>query len=106
MPFAPSTIDGAEVLLTADIGAARRTGRTRHVVDGAVRTDVSHLAIARYPGGDEVYLFSCDDAWEVVTDTCHDDVREALDQARFEYDDAVFARTAGRGPSPPGTAAC
>jgi hypothetical protein len=103
--FVPSTLDGAEVLVTANLEAARRTGRTRHVVDGVVRTDVSHLAIARHPGSDEVYLFSCDAAWEVVADTCHDDVSEAMAQARFEYDGVVFADRE-RDSGDPGTTPC
>jgi hypothetical protein len=82
----PTCIDGAAVLAAADVRAARRTGNTRHLVDGALRVDFSYVAIARYHGSDEVYLLYCDDEWAVVTDTCHDDVRAAVDQARFEFD--------------------
>jgi hypothetical protein len=49
---APTTIDGATVLLMADVRGTRPTGNTRHRVDGVLRTDFSFLVIARYPEDD------------------------------------------------------
>jgi hypothetical protein len=37
-----------------------------------------------------VYLFYCDERWMVITDTLHDDVKAALEQARFEFGDLAF----------------
>jgi hypothetical protein len=32
-----------------------------------------------------VYLFYCDPSWNVITDTWHQDVAAAIDQANFEF---------------------
>ena len=43
------------------------------------------LAICQYDGEDAFYLFSCDSEWRTVTDTWHQTVDEAKNQAEFEY---------------------
>jgi hypothetical protein len=43
------------------------------------------LAICSYEGSDGYYLFYCDSSWESVTDTYHDTIADAKDQAEFEY---------------------
>jgi hypothetical protein len=46
----------------------------------------SALAVARYDDPSSgFYLFSLDEHGTVVTDTCHDSVEAALDQAALEY---------------------
>ena len=82
----PSEIDGARVLEIAEIaGRVTASGHVRHNVDGAALGPVPKLAIARYAGSSEVYLFHCDDAWAVLTDTLHDSVAAAKEHAEFEY---------------------
>jgi hypothetical protein len=65
-----------------------------------LRTDFSFLVIARYPENDGAYLFYCDEAWSVVTDTLHDGERAAAAQARWEFDCMEFepAPEMARGP--------
>ena len=44
--------------------------------------------IAQYDGKDGVYLFYCDSDWNVMSDTFHDDLASAIDQASWEYGQA------------------
>lgn len=53
---------------------------------------VAKLAIARYDNSSDIYLFYCDEQWEVVADTCHASVQEAIAQAEFEFTDVSFRR--------------
>jgi hypothetical protein len=70
----PAKLDGATVLQFADLAAASQPGRTRHVRAGRLLTEFAAVALARYEDQPDVYLFYCDPAWTVMTDTCHDDV--------------------------------
>ncbi|MGQ9547059.1 MAG: hypothetical protein ACUVWS_00380, partial [Roseiflexus sp.] len=44
------------------------------------------LAICQYEGETSCYLFGCDSDWNAVTDTWHETLEDALDQAEFEYE--------------------
>jgi hypothetical protein len=86
MQTPPEFLDGARVLQFASLATAQPTGKTRHVVGRVKVKEFAALAIARYesdPRG--VYLFYCDPSWNVITDTWHEDVAEARDQANFEF---------------------
>jgi hypothetical protein len=86
----PAVLDGASVELYAQVGDAQwSTGRTRHSVDG-LEERLSNLAIARYDGDPDYYLFYCSVDWEVLTDTCHPTKREAIEQANFEFANLEF----------------
>ena len=43
------------------------------------------LAICVDPKENGVYLFYCDNSWQVITDTWHATIEEAKAQAEFEY---------------------
>lgn len=43
------------------------------------------MAICQYEGHDGYYLFGCNAEWDAVTDTCHQTLEEAKEQAEFEY---------------------
>jgi hypothetical protein len=92
----PSHIDGAEVLQVAFLDGVKPTGATRHVVNGAEAGDFAALAIARYEQAQGVYLFYCDDAWQTVTDTYHETVDGAIEQARREYGPVQFRDVSDR----------
>jgi hypothetical protein len=69
----------------------RPTGVTRHYygyADG-VRVEIPppvSLRVVQYPGNEpRAYLFYCDETGEEMTDTLHDSVEEALEQARAEF---------------------
>lgn len=85
----PSELDGAEVFMFALVGAAQRpTGATVHSVTGFSEV-FRGLALARYEEN-EVYLFYCDEEWNVVSDTWHANVEDAMAQARFEFEGLEF----------------
>ena len=44
------------------------------------------LAICQYAGEEAFYLFGCDADWQSVTDTWHETLNDAQDQAEFEYE--------------------
>jgi hypothetical protein len=93
---APAVLDGATVELYAHVGGAQRSShRTRHSVD-RFEERLSNLAIARYHGDPDYYLFYCSAEWEVLTDTCHPTKQEAIEQANFEFENLDFVpRTSG-----------
>jgi hypothetical protein len=82
----PELLDGARVLAFAVVDAAvAPTGGTTHRIGDEVLGPAAGLAIARYDGDGQFYLFYCDPAWRVVTDTCHPTLELAREQAEFEY---------------------
>jgi hypothetical protein len=72
----PPHLDGALVLRYAisQHGAFYHLGGEAHVA-------VPAMAICRYDGAREVYLFKCDTDWEVIMDTDCDSVDEAMQTA-------------------------
>jgi hypothetical protein len=88
----PAHIGKAVVLGVADLDAASPTGRTRHTVDGREVVDFAALAIVKYEGDSGVYLFYCDDEWNRVTDTYHDNWEHAVAQAEFEFGPVEFEK--------------
>jgi hypothetical protein len=82
----PEELDGARVLAFAVVdGSVAPTGGTTHRVGDEVLGPAAGPAIARYDGDGQCYLFYCDQAWQVVTDTCHPTLALAREQAEFEY---------------------
>jgi hypothetical protein len=82
----PEFLGSARVLQFASLARSQPTGKTRHVVGGVEVRGFAALAIARYETDAQgVYLFYCDPNWNVITDTWHEDVASALDQANFEF---------------------
>jgi hypothetical protein len=82
----PAFLDRARVLQFASLPRSQPTGKTRHVVGGIEVKEFAALVIAKYedePQG--VYLFYCDQSWNVITDTWHEDVTAAMHQANFEF---------------------
>ncbi|MBU3068192.1 hypothetical protein KO481_42610 [Nocardia sp. NEAU-G5] len=86
----PQFIDGARVLRVATLLGTTPTGRARHTIGGHVVDGFAGLAIAQYDTDPGVHLFYCDAAWNCVTDTWHDDVAGAVEQARYEFDPIEF----------------
>ena len=56
------------------------------VVAGVLQGPAAGLAICQYEGETAYYLFGCDDEWNTVTDTWHEALEGALEQAEFEYE--------------------
>lgn len=81
-----SQIGGAQILefviLTSD---QKRTGATKHIIGGIEHTDFYGLAICQYKEEEGYYLFYCDSDWKELTDTWHENIKSAKDQASFEF---------------------
>ncbi len=75
---------GRVVLLTRVDERHRHTGNCRQIVGGVVQGPVRALAICQV--GSSYYLYGCDEEWNVVTDTWHETLEDAMDQAEFEYE--------------------
>lgn len=78
------------MLAIAELAGTTATEATRHSVDGDERRDFQYLAIARYPDEPGYYLFYCDAAWALITDTLHDTRRQAQQQTDFEFTGVRF----------------
>ena len=83
----PSKVGGARVVLYSVLDQRHRpTGACRHVVDGEPQAPFAGLAICQYESEEAYYLFYCDEDWNAVTDTWHQSLAEAREQAEFEYE--------------------
>ena len=88
MSAAPTEIDGARVLYYATVDEdVQPTGNTRHLLgmESELMAPAKALAICQYPGEQCLYLFYCDEHGRVLTDTWHESLTQAMDQAEFEY---------------------
>jgi len=82
----PTELDEAKVLFIAEIANdVSATGKAAHFSGNETLPKPRFLAIAQYPGDSGFYLFYCDDAWNVMTDTLHMTIAEAKEQAEFEF---------------------
>jgi hypothetical protein len=75
MDTPPETIGGARVVkwVTLNSGTAGHS------------ENVSRLAICHDDDEEAFYLFHCDDLWQVVWDSWHETVEEAVVQADSQY---------------------
>lgn len=88
----PLELDGAKVLLYATLQKEHKpTANTKHYLGGDLMQPSSGLAICRYGNDEGFYLFYCDSDWNVVTDTYHESIEDAKNQAEFEYKDVSNA---------------
>lgn len=82
----PASIGNAKVIAFTAIDQRHRpTGACRHVVAGELQGPVAGLAICKYEADPGYYLFYCDREWNTITDTYHDSLDAAKQQAEFEY---------------------
>jgi hypothetical protein len=99
----PSEIGGARVLYYTKIDERHRaTGNCRHSVGGQIMGAAAGLAICQYHDDHSYYLFYCDPAWNVITDTWHETTEDAMEQAEFEYEhvSATWERAGGQNIAP------
>ena len=83
----PHELDGARMLTYAVVTPeVEPTGATRHTVGGFEFEPAAALAIARYPDDEGIYLLYLDQSGQVVTNTWHSSLADALHQAAFEDD--------------------
>ncbi len=82
----PAQLDGADVLRFAVLSRAQHSV-VSHRVDGRAIAPTAALAICRYANEPGFYLFYCNSEWAVLTDTLHDSMDNAANQAAFEFPD-------------------
>lgn len=84
---APNEIGGAKVICYTVIDERHQPTRNcKQIVAGVLQGPAAGLAICQYKGEKSFYLFGCDSEWHSVTDTSHDTLEDAKEQAEFEYE--------------------
>lgn len=82
----PDMIGGAKTLLYTDIDYRHeKKDNTKHFIGGQQVNDISCLAICKYQNESGYYLFGCNSEWTTITDTNHNNIEDAKEQAEFEY---------------------
>lgn len=80
-------LGGAKILKYLTLAPEqKRTGNTKHFIGGKELVEIHGLAICQYEDDSGIYLFYCDSEWNVLTDTWHETVEGAQDQASFEFE--------------------
>jgi len=83
----PESINGMIVVCWTFIDERHRPTRgTQHTVGGEVMGPAAGLAICKDDGKDSCLLFYCDENWDSKTDTWHENLPYAKEQAEFEYE--------------------
>ena len=83
----PEKLGGAKTIFYTDID--NRHEKTNQSIGGKHVNDISCLAICKYDNESGYYLFGCDSDWTTITDTYHDNINEAKEQAEFEYRNTI-----------------
>lgn len=80
-------VGGAKVVLYTLIDDKHKhTEKCKQIVAGVLMGKVVGLAICQYEDDSGFYLFGCDQDWQTLTDTWHETIKAAKDQAEFEYE--------------------
>lgn len=64
----------------------RHTGNCNQIVAGVLLGAAAGLAICQYEGEKAFFLFGCDTEWNTLSDTWHETLENAKEQAEFEYE--------------------
>ncbi|MDD9950828.1 MAG: hypothetical protein OXT67_04610 [Zetaproteobacteria bacterium] len=62
------------------------TGKTQHFIGDKSMPQPAELVIAQYPDDSGYYLFYLDNAGEEMSDTFHDSLQSAIEQAKWEFE--------------------
>ena len=82
----PNKIDGARLICFTPIDDRHLpTDNCNHTVFGMPLPTVAGLAICKYEDGRGFYLYYCDSEWATMTNTYHESIERAMDQAEFEF---------------------
>ena len=80
----PDVIGNSRVICYAVVNLCLPTGNTKHYANGKLLRNAYGLAICEYKPN-SYYLFYCDDQWTAFSDTWHETIDDAKEQAEFEY---------------------
>jgi hypothetical protein len=72
-------------LFVVSLSGHASTGRTTHRRDGRILPNPSSLTISKVDTSAGFFLFYYDDRGDVLTDTYHDTIEGAFEQANFEF---------------------
>lgn len=87
MSDCPPVVGGARVVCFTRLDRRHRhTGNTLQLAHGQPLPPARALVIARYDGDPQFYLFGCDETWQPCSDTCHESLEAAQEQAEFEFE--------------------
>jgi len=84
---APTELDSARVILYIDNKATNNFGFIQFEDH---RETITCLAVAKYEGSNDYYVFDCDISWNVIGDTVHSSLEEALECVNNSYDVGEF----------------
>jgi hypothetical protein len=81
-------IDMADVVLLRRVRLTPHhasTGKTRHFRGGIALSLPAELTIVKYPNDPGYYLLHFDEAGQEMTDTYHENLASAIEQAEWEF---------------------
>jgi len=82
----PDIMGKAKVIMFTPIdGRHALTDDCKQIVAGTPIVPIAGLAICQHASETVFYLFGCDKEWNTLTDTWHQTIQEAIEQAEFEY---------------------
>ncbi|HEV8269574.1 MAG TPA: hypothetical protein VGR00_15125 [Thermoanaerobaculia bacterium] len=82
----PAELNGARVLLYAHLEPPLEdTEPAAHEVEGIDLSNVTSLAICMYEADEGFYLFYCGPGWQVLSDTFHETLHTAQDEAEVAF---------------------
>lgn len=75
-----------KVLMQISLKGVSPTGKTKHFSGNKILPPPLFLQIGKYEGDSGFYLFYLIEKMECLTDTYHDTLQGAIDQAEWEFD--------------------
>lgn len=72
-------------IATAEVDRSRITGKTRHYRGDGLLPPAQRLEIVQVPPDNGYYLLYLDEDGAEMTDTWHESIDRAMDQANFEF---------------------
>jgi hypothetical protein len=82
----PAFIDGTEVVCYAKIPAPTKSDDDSFMVASGLQGPLCWAVVTHYADDNSFYLFGCDRAWQVITDSYHATLNDALTEASYEYE--------------------
>ena len=75
-----------KIIKQISLAGIKATGKTTHIVGGEEIQQPISLQIATYGNAPGFYLFYLNGNNEIITDTWHETVEDAIEQAEWEFE--------------------